>query len=158
MRLTVQTDYALRTLMLLSISETPQTTGAVASHYNISQNHLVKVIQRLVGKGYVKSMRGRGGGLQLARPARDINIGAVVRAIEDIDNFVECFDPATNRCVAIGACGLKGVLAGGIAAFLGHLDTYSLQDLVPYPHKLSKALKMNDNGMPAPRPKLTHSG
>jgi Rrf2 family transcriptional regulator, nitric oxide-sensitive transcriptional repressor len=143
MRLTVQTDYALRTLMLLSVSKGPQTTKAVASHYRISQNHLVKVVQRLVTCGFVKSSRGRGGGLQLAHQPRDINVGAVVRAIEDVDNFVECFDRTTNQCVAIRACGLKGLLAGGISAFLMHLDRYSLEDLVPNPDKLLNALGMD---------------
>jgi Rrf2 family transcriptional regulator, nitric oxide-sensitive transcriptional repressor len=154
MRLTVQTDYALRTLMLLSVSKEPQTTRNVATHYGISQNHLVKVVQRLVIAGFIKSARGRGGGLQLAQIPRQINIGAVVRAIEDFDHFVECFDPTTNQCVAIRACGLKGILAGGIAAFLVHLDRYSLEDLVPYPDKLSRALGINDNAVPSLKPRV----
>lgn len=148
MRLTIQTDYALRTLMLLSVSKGPQSTKDVATHYGISQNHLAKVVQRLVIGGFVKTARGRGGGLKLVQLPREINIGAVVRAIEDFDNFVECFDPTTNKCVAIRACGLKGILAGGIAALLTHLDRFSLEDLVPYPEKLSKALGMNDNALP----------
>ena len=135
--------------MLLSGSEGPRTTSDVAHHYHISQNHLMKVIQRLVAGGFVKTTRGRGGGLQLALPPREINIGAVVRAIEDFDHFVECFDLATNRCAAIRACGLKGILAGGIAALLAHLDRHTLEDLVPYPDKLSNALGMNDNATPA---------
>ena len=131
--------------MLLSVSNGPQSTKDVAIHYGISQNHLAKVVQKLVIGGFVKTARGRGGGLQLAQLPREINIGTVVRAIEDFNNFVECFDPATNMCVAIRACGLKGILAGGIAAFLTHLDRFSLEDLVPYPEKLSNALGMNDN-------------
>lgn len=140
--------------MLLSVSKGPQTTRDVANHYSISQNHLVKVVQRLVIGGFVKTARGRGGGLQLAQLPREINIGAVVRAIEDFDNFVECFDPTTNQCVAIRACGLKGILAGGIAAFITHLDRYSLEDLVPYPDRLSSALGMNDNAPPFDKPKV----
>lgn len=144
MRLTVQTDYALRTLMMLSVSKGPQTIKAIAYHYDISQNHLMKVVQRLVAEGFVSSARGRSGGLQLARSPKEINIGAVVRAIEDIGNFVECFNLSTSHCVAIPACGLKGILAGGISAFLTHLDQYSLEDLVPYPEKLSNALGINN--------------
>lgn len=140
--------------MLLSISTGPQTTKSVADHYKISHHHLVKVVKRLVAEGFVKAARGRGGGVQLARLPREINIGAVVRAIEDFDNFVECFNPATNQCVALNGCGLKGILAGGIAAFLTHLDRYSLEHLVPYPERLSKALGINDNSLPPAQPKI----
>jgi Rrf2 family transcriptional regulator, nitric oxide-sensitive transcriptional repressor len=147
MRLTVQTDYALRTLMLLSVSKEPQTTKAIADHYGISQNHLVKVVQRLVIGGFVRTARGRGGGLQLTRVPREINVGDVVRAIEDFDNFVECFNPPTNQCVALHACGLKVILAGGIRALLTHFDRYSLEDLVPQPNKLLNALGINDNAV-----------
>ena len=126
--------------MMLSVSQGPQTVEAISSRYGISQNHLMKVVQRLVAEGFVISARGRGGGLRLARLPCEINVGAVVRAIEDVGNFVECFDPSTSQCIAIRACGLKGILAGGITAFLMHLDLYTLEDLVPYPEKLSNAL------------------
>jgi Rrf2 family transcriptional regulator, nitric oxide-sensitive transcriptional repressor len=145
MRLTVQTDYALRTLMLLSVSKAPQTTQSVAHHYGISQNHLVKVVKRLVAAGFVKSARGRGGGLQLALQPQKINVGAVVREIEDLSNFVECFNSKTNQCPAVSACGLKSILSGSIIAFLKNLDRYSLEDLVPYPEKLSQVMGIVDN-------------
>jgi Rrf2 family transcriptional regulator, nitric oxide-sensitive transcriptional repressor len=130
MRLTVQTDYALRTLMFLAVSEGHQTIEAIARHYGISKNHLMKVAQRLVAEGYVESVRGRGGGLALARPPEALNLGVIVRKFEDVGTFVECFDPATNQCVATPACGLKHILAGGVAAFMAHLDQFSVADLV----------------------------
>ena len=145
MRLTTQTDFALRTLMFLSVSEGQQTIDAIARHYDISQNHLMKVVQRLVASGFVKSTRGRGGGLQLLRPAREINLGAVVRAMEDVGTFVECFDAGTSRCVVDGVCGLKGILAGGVAAFLAHLDIYTLEDLVPNRKTFGRALGLSDS-------------
>jgi Rrf2 family transcriptional regulator, nitric oxide-sensitive transcriptional repressor len=130
MRLTVQTDFALRTLMFLGASEGHQTIEVIARHYGISRNHLMKVAQRLVAEGYVESVRGRGGGLALARPPAVLNLGAIIRKFEDVGTFVECFDPVTNQCVAAPACGLKHILAGGVAAFMVHLDQFSVADLV----------------------------
>ena len=140
MRLTVQTDFALRTLMFLSVSEGHQTIEVVARHYGISKNHLMKVAQRLVAEGYVESVRGRGGGLALARPPETLNLGTIVRKFEDVGTFVECFDPVTNQCVATPACGLKHILAGGVAAFMAHLDQYSVADLVADRQLFAEAL------------------
>ena len=130
MRLTVQTDFALRTLMFLAATEGHQTIEVIARHYGISRNHLMKVAQRLVAHGYVESLRGRGGGLALAHPPAQLNLGTLVRAFEDVGTFVECFDLSTNQCVATPACGLKHILAGGVAAFMAHLDRYSVADLI----------------------------
>ena len=130
MRLTVQTDFALRTLMFLTASEGHQTIEIIAKHYGISKNHLMKVAQRLVAEGYVESVRGRGGGLALARAPEALNLGKIVRTFEDVGTFVECFDPVTNLCAATPACGLKHILAGGVAAFMAHLDQFSVADLV----------------------------
>jgi Rrf2 family transcriptional regulator, nitric oxide-sensitive transcriptional repressor len=140
MRLTVQTDFALRTLMFLSVSEGHQTIDGIARHYGISKNHLMKVAQRLVAEGYVESQRGRGGGLALAAAPEALNLGAIVRKFEDVGAFVECFDPTTNQCAATPACGLKHILAGGVAAFMAHLDQYTLADLVVDRNLFAKAL------------------
>jgi Rrf2 family transcriptional regulator, nitric oxide-sensitive transcriptional repressor len=133
MRLTAHTDYALRTLMFLAASDSQQTIDTIAKHYGISKNHLMKVAQRLVTEGYVESLRGRGGGLTLARPPEQFNLGILVRKFEDVGNFVECFDPATNQCLATPACGLKHILARGVAAFMAHLDGYTIADLIADP-------------------------
>jgi Rrf2 family transcriptional regulator, nitric oxide-sensitive transcriptional repressor len=140
MRLTVQTDFALRTLMLLAVCEGHQTIEAIARHYGISKNHLMKVAQRLVAEGYVESVRGRGGGLVLARPPAMLNLGTIVRKFEDVGTFVECFDPATNRCAATPACGLKHILAGGVAAFMAHLDQFNVADLITDRQMFAEAL------------------
>ena len=146
MRLTMHTDFALRTLMFLAANPGQQTIDAVADHYGISRNHLMKVAQRLVAEGFVTSTRGRGGGLQLARPADAINLGQVVRALEDVGGFVECFDAASNQCRATPACGLRAILAGGVGAFMRHMDGYCLTDLIPDPAAFRAAL-----GIPAER-------
>lgn len=140
MRLTYQTDFALRTLMFLAATEGHQTIDSIARHYGISKNHLMKVAQRLVAEGYVESVRGRGGGLALAAEPKALNLGEIVRRFEDTGSFVECFDAATNTCAATPACGLKHILAGGVAAFMKHLDRFTVADLVSDRTLFAKAL------------------
>lgn len=130
MRLTVQTDYALRALMFLAVNGGQHRIDDIAAHYAVSKNHMMKVAQRLVGEGFVASVRGRGGGLVLARPPESINLGTVVRRLEGISQFVECFDLELNSCRVTGNCGLKHALAGGVEAFMKHLDGFTLADLV----------------------------
>jgi Rrf2 family nitric oxide-sensitive transcriptional repressor len=131
MRLSVQTDYALRTLMFLAARDGHHSIAEIARAYDISRNHLMKVAQRLAAEGLVESVRGRSGGLKLARPAAALNVGAVVRIMEDTGSFVECFDAATNSCVVTPACGLRHVLASALEAFARHLDQFTIADLVP---------------------------
>jgi Rrf2 family transcriptional regulator, nitric oxide-sensitive transcriptional repressor len=144
MRLTLHTDFALRVLMFLAANPGVQTIDSIADHYGISRNHLMKVAQRLVAAGFVTSARGRGGGLQLAQDAAAINLGRVVRTLEDVGGFVECFDARTNQCVVTAACGLKDILAGGVAAFLRHCDGFTLADLVPDRAAFRAALAIAD--------------
>lgn len=130
MRLSVQTDYALRTLMFLAVKDGHHSIAAIASAYGISKNHLMKVAQRLTAEGFVESVRGRSGGLRLAHPPDGLNVGAVVRVMEDTGTFVECFDRATNMCVVTPACNLRHALAGALEAFARHLDQFSIADLI----------------------------
>lgn len=130
MRLSVQTDYALRTLMYLAAHAGQHSIAKIAQQYGISKNHLMKVAQRLAAEGFVDSMRGRSGGLILNQPAATINVGDVVRSFEEFGGFVECFDANGNGCIVTPVCGLQHVLAGGIEDFLRHLDGFTLADLV----------------------------
>tara|TARA_R110000824_G_scaffold111734_8_gene260444 strand:- start:732 stop:1157 length:426 start_codon:yes stop_codon:yes gene_type:complete len=130
MRLSVQTDYALRTLMYLAANDGHHSIAEIARQYAISKNHLMKVAQRLVAEGFVDSVRGRTGGLLLNQPAGTINVGQVVRTFEDYGTFVECFDKASNSCVVSPVCGLRHVLADGVEAFLRHLDGFTVADLI----------------------------
>lgn len=116
--------------MFLASHEGHHSIAEIARGYGISKNHLMKVAQRLVAEGFVESVRGRSGGLKLARPAPDLNVGDIVRSMEDLGNFVECFDAATNRCVVTPVCGLRKVLGGGVDAFMRHLDQFTVADLV----------------------------
>ena len=131
MRLSVQTDYALRTLMFLAVKDGHHSIAEIAHAYGISKNHLMKVAQRLAAEGFVEGVRGRSGGLKLARPANALNVGSIMRIMEDTGTFVECFDVATNSCVVTPACGLRHALAGALEAFARHLDQFTIADLVP---------------------------
>jgi len=133
MRLSLHTDFALRTLMLLAVSDGNRSIAEIAKAYGISKNHLMKVAQRLVAEGFVAATRGRSGGLQLARPASEINVGVVIRKMEETGSFVECFDPATNTCVITPSCQLRHALSGALEAFSRHLDQFSVADMIGDP-------------------------
>jgi len=129
MQLNLHTDYALRVLMALAASGEQLSVDWIAGHYGISRNHLAKVVQGLQAEGYVLTFRGRGGGIRLARPAGEINVGEVVRRFESLDSFVGCMGDG-GGCAIDGTCGLKGALAGALRAFLEHLDDFTLADIV----------------------------
>lgn len=131
MRLTIYTDYSLRTLIYLGVRGDRLTpVGEIAKAYGISKNHLLKVANHLAAGGYVEAVRGSGGGIRLARPAADINIGQVVRHTETDMTLVECFCPGENGCRIETACLLRSILRNALRAFLGVLDRYSLSDLM----------------------------
>jgi Rrf2 family nitric oxide-sensitive transcriptional repressor len=140
MRLSLHSDYALRILMALSASGRQMSVDEIAGQYGISRNHLAKVAQRLQALGYVSAQRGRGGGLTLAREPETVIVGTVVREFENLEGLVECMDPATSTCPVCGGCGLQGALGGALAAFLAHLDGYTLTDLVPQPARFRALL------------------
>lgn len=126
MRLTRFTDYAMRVLFYLaSHSNQLVTVGEIAKKYQISQHHLVKVVQDLVKYGYVESTKGRGGGMRLAMDAAKINLGVVVRKFEPDMNLIDCVG-----CHIAPACSLPGPLHKAVAAFLGVLNEYSLADII----------------------------
>ncbi len=134
MRLTLHTDYALRLLMLLALEpDEVHTVEAVSRRYDISRNHLNKVARTLTQSGFVESQRGRGGGLRLAKPAGEINLGKVIRATEDNFHIVECFCRETNTCIVAPACGLRDPLEEALLAFQAVLNRYSLADLLKNP-------------------------
>lgn len=136
MRLTVYTDYSLRMLIYLATKEDGLATiSEVARSYGISEHHLTKVAHQLGRAGYVATMRGKGGGLRLARPAGEIGLGDVVRQAEPDMALVPCFgspeaSPTGATCPIVPACGLRGVLDEAIQAFMAVLDRYTLADLV----------------------------
>jgi len=133
MRLTSFSDYALRVLMYAA-ARNPQliTIEQTAAVYGISRAHLMKVVSQLTKAGFLTAVRGRSGGLILARKPDEINLGAVLRATEPDLALVECFGP-DNRCLITPRCRLRGILAEALAGFMGTLDRYTLADLVLAP-------------------------
>ena len=126
MRLTRYTDYAMRVLLYLGVRQDRLCSIAeIAQAYGISQNHLMKVVSDLVSAGYLVSVRGRFGGVRLARPPDQINVGAVVRHTEDGFDLVDC-----GSCIIAPACGLTGALHQALAAFMKVLDGYTLEGLL----------------------------
>jgi Rrf2 family nitric oxide-sensitive transcriptional repressor len=145
MRLTQFTDYSLRVLIYLGLNSDGGlcTIRDIADHYRISENHLMKVVHGLSCLGYVDAVRGRGGGLRLARDPRAIAIGQVIRETEDDLAVVECFDPARNECCITDACALRHALAEARQAFFAVLDGYALSDLLRPKAKLARLLQMS---------------
>jgi Rrf2 family nitric oxide-sensitive transcriptional repressor len=141
MRLTVYTDYALRLLMYVALKKGERATILEAAQaYGISKNHLMKVANDLGRHGLLETVRGRGGGLKLAKPADRIKLGDVVRRMEDDFTTVECFAPSENTCPITGACRLKGILRGALEAYLAVLDKHTLADLTGRNPALSQML------------------
>jgi len=131
MRLNVQTDYALRLLMHLAVNTGRLVTiQEAADRFGISKNHLMKLANALACDGFVDAVRGRRGGLRLARPAAAITVGEVVRRMENDFAVVECFQAGSNECLITPACRLKGVLHRAVDAFLAELDRCTLDELV----------------------------
>ena len=143
MRLTSFTDYSLRVLMYLATDPDRRATIAeIATTFDISRNHLMKVVQFLGQEGWLENVRGRTGGIELARAPEDINIGGVVRATEGDPLPAECFDRQHNTCAIVRACRLKGVLAEAVDAFNSVLDQYTLADLVTNRGSLARLLSL----------------
>jgi Rrf2 family transcriptional regulator, nitric oxide-sensitive transcriptional repressor len=145
MRLTQYTDYALRTLILLGLKgEALATIAEIAGRYGISENHLMKLVHALGRMGYVETMRGRNGGLRLARLPTEIRLGEVVRRTESDFALVECFDAERNGCPITGSCVLERVLAEALQSFMRVLDAYTLADLLVPAAPLRRALGLPD--------------
>lgn len=126
MRLTRYTDYSLRVLIHLALHDDRLCSiGEKSRTYEISHNHLMKVVNALGHDGFVQTVRGRSGGIRLARPAGAIGVGEVVRRTEEGFLLADC-----SGCALSPACGLTGVLAEGVRAMLKVFDAYTIADLL----------------------------
>src|SRR4029079_16807777 len=131
MRLTVYTDYALRLLMYLALKDDGLATiEEIAKSYGISKNHLMKVAHQLGVAGFIDTVRGRRGGLRLAKPTKAIGIGDGVRHTEPDMAIVMCFEPINADCAVLPYCVLRKALARARDAFVDVIDDYALSDLV----------------------------
>lgn len=143
MRMTSFTDYSLRVLMYLSLKEGELTTiSEIAERYAISRNHLMKVVYELGRLGYIETVRGKHGGMRLRQAPGQINVGEVVRRMENNLSLVECFG-AENYCRLTPSCVLHDVLDEALQAFLAVLDRYSLADLLRPKRELATLLSID---------------
>lgn len=157
MRLTVYTDYSLRVLMYIAAKPDPlPTIPMIAASYGVSRNHLVKVVHQLGLMGYLTTVRGKGGGLRLARAAKSIVIGDVVRRTEPDLALVPCLEPINADCPITPACKLRKALFEARDAFLTVLDSYTLANLTTNASALSSLLAASGpvTGIQALQPKL----
>lgn len=130
MRLTRQTNYAIRMLMYCATNHSRLSrVPDIARSYSVSELFLFKILQPLVAAGLVETVRGRNGGIRLARKARDISLLEIVRTTEDNFSMAECFDDETSDCPLIGGCALNAALHEALNAFFAVLAKYSLEDL-----------------------------
>jgi Rrf2 family transcriptional regulator, nitric oxide-sensitive transcriptional repressor len=150
MRLTLHTDYALRVLIHVAIADGKLITiSDIAESFDISKQHLMKVANDLSQKGYLNTVRGRGGGIRLRRPPRDINIGQVARETEDKLDVIGCLG-RRGYCPIERVCVLRGVLHDAIQAFLAVLDGYTLADLIKPQRALASLLLLDQHAARAP--------
>ncbi len=130
MHITQHTDYALRVLIYLASNEQRLVTiQEISERFEISRSHLMKVVNQLIRNGFVDGLRGKGGGLRLARPPQQIVVGDVVRKMETDLALVECFHE-TSHCLLTASCQLKGVLGAALEAFFASLDKVALSDVL----------------------------
>lgn len=142
MRLTAFTDYSLRVLMYLAADPDRRATVAeICAAYDVKANHLTKVVHHLAKRGWIATVRGKGGGLTLAQPAAQIRVGEVVRDTEGQALPAECFSAEASRCAIVGQCRLKGVLGEAVEAFHAVLDRYTLADITANRQQLVQLLR-----------------
>lgn len=142
MRLTLHTDFALRVLIQVGLNGGKLTTiSDIANSFDISKQHLMKVVNDLGQKGYLDTVRGRNGGIRLMRDPQDINIGQVVRDTEDRLDVIGCLE-RKGYCQIERVCVLRGALRDATEAFLDVLDGYTLADLIK-PHRALSSLLFN---------------
>ena len=129
MQLTLFTDYALRTLVYLALQSEKQlsTITEVADRFTISRNHVVKIVHQLGMKGYIETIRGKHGGIRLARPCLEINLRDVIADMENVTCLLDC---QREGCRLAPGCRFQSIMRKAMRAFLGVLAEYTLDDLV----------------------------
>jgi Rrf2 family nitric oxide-sensitive transcriptional repressor len=143
MRLTTFTDYCLRALIYVALKgDEIATIDEIAQRHGINRNHLVKVIFRLGQLGYLDTMRGKGGGVRLAKDPATINLGRLVRETEEDMALVECFEDRDCLCVIEPACVLRKALHQALGAFFKILDGYTIADLLKPSRNLARLLAL----------------
>ncbi|MDE2135706.1 MAG: Rrf2 family transcriptional regulator [Alphaproteobacteria bacterium] len=141
MRLTLHTDYALRVLVFAGLKgDELSTIGEIVEHFDISKGHVMKVVHGLGQKGYLETIRGKNGGVRLARKPAQINVGAVVRDMEEKLGVLGCLQGEQNFCRIENCCVLRSALRDATNAFLAVLDRFTIEELVKPRRPLARLL------------------
>jgi Rrf2 family transcriptional regulator, nitric oxide-sensitive transcriptional repressor len=140
MQLTTFSDYTMRVMMYLGIQHGKLVTiSDIAQAYKISENHLMKVVHHLAQRGYIETVRGKGGGLRLVLEPNTVNIGEMIRISEGETNLLPCLGPNGTCCIQ-SSCKLMGILREAQVALYSVLDKYTLADLLQQEESLSRIL------------------
>jgi Rrf2 family nitric oxide-sensitive transcriptional repressor len=135
MQLTLFTDYSMRALMYLAAhTDRVCTIKDISEIFGISHNHMIKVVHKLSRLGYIKSRKGKNGGLRLAKHPREINLRQLIIELEATFHLVECFNIEKNACHIISSCKLKNILHEALSSFFCTLEKYTLNDAMINPH------------------------
>lgn len=141
MNITTFSDYTLRILIYLAAHKGEKVTAdKIAKAYGISFHHVAKAAQWLAREGYIKSDRGRAGGISLNKAAVEINIGSIMRATEEDTVLVDCMRDCGGSCNISPVCGLKLALAKAQNAFYQTLEGYTLADVTAQKSMLAELL------------------
>ncbi|MGJ9460264.1 Rrf2 family transcriptional regulator [Oceanobacillus sp. CF4.6] len=145
MQLKKYTDYALRILIYTGTKSNTELSSIkeISEVFNISQHHLGKIVFELNKMQLLETVRGRNGGIRLAKPAEEINVGLLVRSLESDFNLLECFDKETDHCVISPACTLKHTLNRALHAFFKVLEDYTIKDLIVNEQELRSLMGMD---------------
>ncbi|MDE2182947.1 MAG: Rrf2 family transcriptional regulator [Alphaproteobacteria bacterium] len=147
MRLTLHTDYSLRVLMFCAVKgDDLSTIQEIVHRFGISEGHVMKVVHALGQKGYLETIRGKHGGMRLARKSSQIRVGAVVRDMEEELGVVGCLQGERDFCRIESGCVLKGALREATNAFLSVLDRLTIEDLVKPRRPLARLLDIDPDG------------
>ncbi|WP_424981731.1 iron-responsive transcriptional regulator RirA [Maritalea sp. S77] len=151
MRLTKQSNYAVRILMYCASNDSLSKIADIAEFYDISETFLFKILQILNNAGFVETVRGRHGGIKLKRDSAEIGLGEVIRATEDNFDMAECFDLESNTCPLIGSCGFNHALHRALTAFFDVLDEYTIADLTDNRRNIRVLLELDSAVRSAPK-------
>jgi len=144
MQLKKYTDYSLRVLIFTGMKQEGELASIkeISEVFNISSHHLGKIVHQLSRLELLESVRGRNGGIRLAKPPEEINVGKIVRLLESDFALLECFDQGVNHCVITPACTLKHALNKALHAFFQVLEEYTIQDLIANENELRELMGM----------------
>ncbi|HHT9802760.1 TPA: Rrf2 family transcriptional regulator [Legionella pneumophila] len=143
MQLTQFTDYSLRALIYITLRKESCTIKDITEAYDISNNHMVKIIHNLAKLGLIKTIRGKNGGIVMASQPETINLGQLITQLEPHFDLVPCFNKVKANCCIAPVCKLKGVLHEAQAAFMAVLERYTLSDVLHNKSELSVLLNIN---------------